>query len=547
MIARRRFAFLAFVLTLTIHTAPALAADPSSVFPVRAFGARGDGAAKDTAAIQKAIDAAAERGGTVYFAAGAYLSGTLILKSAVALHLDSGAVLLGSTDIADYPNLIPRYRSYTDNYVKQSLLYGEDVHDVAITGRGAIDGQGAAFKSRTYENRPYVLRLITSRDILVENVTMRNSPMWMQHYLACDNVVIRGITVHDRVNANNDMIDIDCCRNVRISDCFGESDDDAITLKSTADRATENVAITNCVVSSTCNGIKMGTESNGGFKNITISNCTVFNTRLAGLALEMVDGGALEGIAVSNLTMRNVGTPIFLRLGNRARPFQEGNRPGMGTFRDVVISNVVAEGAGRVASSITGLPGHPVRDVTLSNIRIVTAGGGTEEDAAREVPEKPEAYPEHRMFGALPAYGFYCRHVEGLRMENIDVRCEKEDRRPALVCDDVKALDLAAFRGLNASSAATSTSTARLASTATAPPASGLASQPLLLRFRDVQGALVRNCVAPTATGVFLRLEGKSARVSATGNDLTNARTPFAFAQGTPASVLFHAANREKE
>jgi len=416
---------------------------------VRDHGARGDGRALDTAAIQAAIDAGP---GTVVFPAGTYLSGTIRLRSGVALELDTGATLLGSTDPADYPDATPAHRSYTDTYVHQALIYADGERGIAIQGHGTIDGQGGAesFRRKPYRQRPYVIRIVSCEDVRIEGVTLRNSPMWMQHYLACDNVRIRGIRVFNHVNANNDMLDIDGCRNVIVSDCIGDSSDDAITLKSTSDRPCENVAISNCAVFSECNGIKFGTESNGGFRNIAVSNCTVglqrdepgyFGQRkgLAGIALMIVDGGTMDQVTISNIAIRDMRVPIFLRLGNRARPFKEGmEKPGIGSVRNIFISNVVATAVEPIGCSITGLPGHPIENVTLSDVRLTFPGGVKAEEIPESVPEKPEAYPESTMFGkVLPAYGFYCRHVRGLTFRNVQVATAMPDARPAFVYEDV--------------------------------------------------------------------------------------------------------------
>ena len=244
-----------------------------------------------------------------------------------------------------------------------------------------------------------------------------------------------------RVNHNNDGIDIDCCERVRISDCDISSGDDAIVLKSTADRPTRDVVVSNCTLSTLCNALKLGTESNGDFANIAMSNCSIYDTRLAGIAVEMVDGGALDRVSFSNIVMSNVGTPIFVRLGNRARPFREGGvRPGMGTLRHVRIADVEATGAGKTGCSITGLPGHPVEDIAIENVRLSFAGGGTRQDAARKPEELPEKYPEYSMFGVLPAYGFFCRHARGLTLRNVETRCESAEARPPLVTDDAEGL-----------------------------------------------------------------------------------------------------------
>ena len=192
-----------------------------------------------------------------------------------------------------------------------------------------------------YKSRPYLIRMINCRNILLRDITIMNSPMWVQHYLLCEDVNIDGIKVNSRVNHNNDGIDIDGCQRVRISNCDIVSGDDAIVLKSTLDIPCKNVTITNCVLSSDCNAFKLGTETNGGFQNIVFSNCTIYDTPLAGITLQMVDGGTLERVSVSNITMNNVGTAIFIRLGNRARPYNDSlPKPGMGKLSHVIIDNI---------------------------------------------------------------------------------------------------------------------------------------------------------------------------------------------------------------
>lgn len=405
---------------------------------VREFGAVGDGLRLDTSAIQKAIDACTSRdGGTVVFPPGRYRSKTIVLKSNVTLHLDAGAVLLGSGDLADYPDHVPEFRSYTDVYTAKSLIYAEKAENIAITGRGRIDGHGQPFREmgNKYMVRPYLIRIVECRNVTVSDVTMENAAMWVFHLLASDDVNVRGIRIHSRINANNDGIDVDCCQRVRISDCEISSGDDSIVLKSTADRITRDVVITNCVVSTKCNGLKLGTESNGGFENIVISNCTVYDTETSGIELDMVDGGVLNGVTVSNIVMKNVDVPIFMRLGNRARPFKEGGaKPGMGKFRNVIVSNVQATGCGKRGCAITGLPGHFIEGVTLDNIRLQFVGGVKKQN--REIPEFPENYPRSGMFGLLPAFGIYTRHVRGLRLRNIDLSTEQPDERPPIVMED---------------------------------------------------------------------------------------------------------------
>jgi polygalacturonase len=537
-VASQRITVLAAATIALVHLSTLAAEVPAAKtwLCVKDFGAVGDGKTKDTAAIQRTIDAtSAAGGGTVYFPRGTYLSGTIYLKSCVRLHIDFAAKLLGSTDLDDFPVNRCVFRSYTDKYVCRALLWGEGLHDVAITGHGVVDGQGAAYKGLPWLKRPYIIRLISCKNVYVENVTLRDSPMWMQHYLNCDVVTVRGISVFNHCNANNDMIDIDCCRDVVIDNCFADTDDDALTFKSTADRLTENVTVTNCLLSSHCNTIKCGTESNGGFKNITITNCAIRPSRaakkiygrkdgLAGIALEIVDGGSLDRVTISNITMVGRSAPIFMRLGNRARPFKKDMpKPGVGTFRNVILSNIIATDAGHIGCSITGLPGHPIQDVTLDNIKITFTGGGTSKDANRAVPELPQKYPESTMFGALPAYGFYCRHVRGLTCRNVDVGFAKPDHRPALVCTDVEGLSIEGFN------------------------AQAVADAPALVVLDDVRGALIRGCRPPATAKAFLRLQRNTKHVSVVANDLSRIQMPFAFDDTTAPTVVYAAANRREK
>ncbi len=409
------------------------------IYDVRDCGAKSDGKTLCTDAIQKAIDQCRkDGGGTVYFAPGTFLSGTIYMKTGVTLKLAAGSKLLGSKNLKDYPPTVQDFRSYTDNYTDKSLIYAEKADRIAIIGRGTIDGQGRSFEG-PYKMRPYTIRFIECRNVTVEDITLRNSPMWMQHYLACDDVRITGITVHSRVNRNNDGINIDSCHRVVISNCNVSSGDDAIVLKSTSARICRDVTVSNCVVSSHCNGLKMGTESNGGFKNIVLSNCAIYDTRLAGVALEIVDGGTMDRVVVSDITMDRTGAPIFLRLGNRARPFKKDmKKPGIGTMKNVTISNIEATNAGLTGCAIAGLPEAMIENVTLSNLRLSFAGGGTREHGNRDVPEKADSYPEYSMFGVLPTYGLFCRHVKGLKLLNVQLQLTKRDQRRAVLFKDVE-------------------------------------------------------------------------------------------------------------
>lgn len=477
------------------------ASDNAKAFNVRDFGAAGDGKKLDTDAINKAIEtAAAKGGGTIYFPAGTYLTFSIRLKSNITIFLDNGATVLaadpvehkGQYDMPE-PNEWDMYQDFGHSHWKNSLFWGISVENVAFLGQGMIDGKGLSKRSpgprrpRSVGETPASMAgnvsplgemsdvkemdglgtksiaLKLSKNITIKDITMFRGGHFALLATGVDNLTIDNV----KVDTNRDGFDIDACRNVRISNVSVNSpNDDAIVLKSSYGlgfaRATENVTITNCQVSGYDLGtfldgtfkrtqqlapdrdgvtgrIKFGTESNGGFKNITISNCVFDRSR--GLALEAVDGGDIEDITINNITMRDITTsPFFIRLGARQRA-PEGAK--ISAVRRINISNVVVSNAEtKFASIIAGIPGHYIEEVKLSNIHIQYRGGGTKADAAIVVPEKDKSYPEPSMFGTIPAYGFFIRHVKGLTMDNVKITYMNKEERPAFLLDDVKGIDL---------------------------------------------------------------------------------------------------------
>ena len=434
-----------------------------SASDVRAYGARGDGKTLDTDAINSAIAAAhAAGGGTVRFGAGTYLSTSIRLQSHVGLFLDHGATLVAAEPTnAPYdepePNAWDKFQDFGHSHWHNSLIWGENVEDVSITGPGLIHGKGLV---RSNTNVPKgagnkAIALKNSRNVIIRDVSILHGGWFAILATGVDNFTIDNI----KIDTNRDGIDVDACKNVRISNATVNSPfDDGICLKSSyglgSARPTENVTITNSQVSGYDEGtlldgtfkrtvkynrgptgrIKFGTESNGGFKNVTISNCVFEYCR--GLALESVDGAAIEDVTISNITMRDIGNaPIFVRLGRRMRGPE--NTP-VGVIRRVSISDIVASGVtARQGVLIVGIPDHPIEDLRLSNIRIAYLGGGTKEDAGLTPPEEETAYPEPSRFGVLPAYGFFVRHVKGFDLHHAEVTYDKEDLRPAAVFDDV--------------------------------------------------------------------------------------------------------------
>lgn len=418
-------------------------------FDIRNYGAVSDTTRLSTEAVQRAIDdCSAAGGGRVVVPAGSYKIGTIVLKSNVNLHLEHGATLYGSRNLADYRRLKPDYLSLRTQTETVQLVYADKATNVVIDGYGTIDGRGGSFKKLSWNDegitRPHLLRFICCSDVVVKDITLRNSGCWMQHYLACDRVRIDGIKVFNRNNYNNDALDLDGCHDVVVTGMMSDSDDDGITLKSTSPRLCENITISNCVVSSHCNAVKLGTETNGGFRNINIRGIVVkpsadqstqFFGRprgISAISVEMVDGGVLENVSVSDVTVEGTESPIFVRLANRARGYYEGQRiDSVGRLRNVYINNVRVHNAGPTGCSVTGLPGHPVCNVTLSDITIEHAGGCTEVPAMPE--EKAAEYPEATMWGLLPAKGFFIRHARGVVLDNVVVRTASPDVRQDVV------------------------------------------------------------------------------------------------------------------
>ena len=423
-------------------------------YHIKLYGAIPDTTFLSTKAIQQAIDECAKAGGgKVLVPAGDYKTGSIVLKSNVNLHLEQGATLYGSTNLDDYTKMKSDYVSLRTQTTTIQLIYADKVGNVTIDGQGTIDGRGRAFKKLSWNDegitRPHLIRFIQCHDIVVKEVTLRNSGCWMQHYLACDRLTIDGIKVFNRNNYNNDALDIDGCHDVIVRGMMADSDDDAITLKSTSPRLCENIRISDCVVSSHCNAIKLGTETNGGFRNIAISGIIVkpsedqkekFFGQWRGssvISLEITDGGTMENVCVRDIVAQGTEAPIFVWLGNRARPYQEGGViDHVGSIKGVHIEGVTVYGAGNTGCSVIGMKGHPVEDVAISNIRIHHDGGV--EKAVMPSDDKEKEYPEATMLGILPAKGFFVRHARNVTLNDIVVTTEKPDTRPDIVTDDAE-------------------------------------------------------------------------------------------------------------
>jgi polygalacturonase len=421
-----------------------MTAAPGKLIDVTKSGVIGDSMTVNTAAIQKAIDAcSANGGGTIRFPAGRFVTGTIQLKDNVTLHLDENAVLLGSTNAADYRNVDP-FMAGDGVPLGYALIVADGASHVGVEGAGAIDGQGRKLKAAQsrYTVRPFLMRWLRCTNVTVTDVHLTNPGAWTLNFFQSRHATVERVTIRTRNTelANNDGIDLDSCEGVRIRDCDIDSGDDAICIKATSPLPCRDITASGCKLSTKCNAIKLGTESLGDFEKIFVTDCQIRDTGMAGIALYSVDGANLHDVAISGITMDGVTVPICVRLGARLKTFRAGDQPKPpGTLRDVTIKNVSATGVRQIGLLISGITNHPVENLTLENIQIEVPGGGKLADAQIQLPEKEKAYPEYSMFGkVMPAYGIYARHVRGVTFKNVRTTVKATDERPANIFIDAE-------------------------------------------------------------------------------------------------------------
>ena len=460
-------------------------------FNVRRFGAVGDGQHLDSPGINRAIAAAAAAGGgTVLVPAGTYLSGSIHLQSNIHLLIDAGATILGAPQQLNAYDFTEAWTNnpYQDGghcYFHNSLIWGENLTNVFITGHGTINGgglvrgdpllnhmcgfvgersdlstHGAEMANGAVRLGNKAIALKLCRNVLVRDVTIFHGGHFAILVTGCDNLTVDNVTM----DTDRDGIDIDCCRNTMVSNCRVNSPrDDGICPKSTyalgERRLTENLTIVNCQVSGFEEGtlidgtlkpakhgygrIKFGTESSGGFRNCTVANCTFRSCH--GLALEEVDGGVMENITINNISMTDVRDyAIYITTGKRNRT-PDVTTPSRG--KNILISNVIADGVDKMSGiEITGLPEQPIEGVRLENIRLTSQGGGTAADAVRQPKELGTGYPDPDRIGIVPAYGIFARHVRDLELANLRMEFATPDLRPAGMFADIQGLDIDNFK-----------------------------------------------------------------------------------------------------
>ena len=440
------------------------------MFNILDYGAVSGGKVLCREAFQKAVDACAEAGGgRVYVPSGIFLLGTVFLKNNVHIYLEAGSLILGSCDLKNdfAPDEEIPYSVYQDashTFFHHSLFVAENLEHISITGAGRIDMQskyesddfipvrGIGVCPKGTFRGAKVIAFKECTDVMLKDFSLYNATDLAIYLAGCENIRVSGLLIDTHI----DGINIDCCKDTVISDCIIHSGDDGIVPKSSyvlgRKQFTQNLVVTNCIVSSECNAIKLGTESNGGFKNITVSNCVIYNTRSVGLSVEAVDGGEIDGVTFTNITLKNVGCPFFVIIGDRARG-PEGT--GIGSIKNVSISHIIHTGPyseiprkrapyfrhletlpfNHQAGMVVGLEGHPVENVRLEDIYLQMNGG--ENASIIDVPENPKGYPDANIFGTLDSYGFFIRHAKNIKAVDIKAEVINTDVRPEITLDDV--------------------------------------------------------------------------------------------------------------
>ena len=405
----------------------------ASPFNVRDYGAVGNGQTLDSPAIRSAIDAcAANGGGTVYLPAGQYLTGSLFLRNNISLHLDSGAVILGSENPDDYPIVHNRWEGkHQDTYAP--LITGQNLNNITVTGRGTIDGRGAiwwqAKKDGTLAHpRPRLISFSDCSNVLIEGITAINSPSWTINPVHCQNVNIHGITIINPADSpNTDGINPDSCRLVRISDCYVSVGDDCITIKSGTEHEhpdryapCRDITITNCTLERGHGGVVIGSEMSGGVKNVVISNCVFIGTdRGIRIKSRRGRGGSIEDIRVSNLIMDGVFCPftmnLYYHIGEHGNTNVSDKKPRSvddttPRLRRIHFSHITAREVKHAAGFLYGLAEMPLEDISFTDVSISIS-----DEADSGYPEMADDIP------SMSQAGFFIRNARHLRLEHVDV------------------------------------------------------------------------------------------------------------------------------
>ena len=415
-------------------------------FNVLEFGADAGGIHKSTAAIQTAIDRCSEvGGGTVLFPNGRYLTGTIVIKSNVTLLFEVSAVLVGSPDLNDYSRDVHHQRYYGETHTDGCLIFAQDAHNIAIEGKGMIDGQGALF-GKGANARPMLLRFLRCRNVRLAGVRLRNPASWTSAFILCDTILAHSLDIVSRANYNGDGLDFDSCQNVIVSDCMFDTSDDSICLQnSELNHTCRNIAVTNCIMTSKWAAMRIGLLNSGDIEDVTVSNCVFHDIECSGLKIQSAEGGRISNMVFQNIVMRNVPRPLFItlnhfRMGVDAPPIppETGRVSGLSFDNIRIVTDDTVKPNPASAIVILGTPGHYIDEISISNCSYLSAGGITSPiENAKSLPELTDVRPEFLDSSVSPAYGLYARHVRDLRVSNLTLDTVQPDCRPAVVLDDV--------------------------------------------------------------------------------------------------------------
>lgn len=414
------------------------------------YGAVGNGITKDTKAVQAAIDLCTQNGGgTVIIPSGKKIViGTIFLKDFVTLHIENGAVLLGSPDIADYPDGTHKNMYKNEPHMNPCLIFAKGAKSFAVEGHGTIDGNGFPKNFTKLTGRPMLIRFMNCNDIKMRDITLINPAAWTSAWLYCNEIVVDGIRIHSRANENGDGLDFDGCTNVRVSNCSFNTSDDSICLQtSLQDKPCKNIVISNCTFESKWAGMRIGLLSRGDFESVTVTNCTFSNIDDSGLKIQMNEGGLMKNMVFSNLVMKNVPRPIFMTFcQQKACVDAPEEMYPMKSMKNFIFSGIVADNSELDKNSaifITGMPEHYIENITFKDIQFIVSGNGTKEDAQKEKVNEYTLdvlegwWPEFYGVGTLPAHGIYARHIKGLFLDNFRVNTVASDARPPVIFNDV--------------------------------------------------------------------------------------------------------------
>lgn len=409
---------------------------------------------KECAKIQEYIDECSKNGGgRVVLEAGTYVSGTLCLKDGVTLFLEKGALLLGSSEIEDYPDNASCFTDAVGHKRGKALICAFKASDIGLEGEGTVDGRGGEFPPEHPHHliRPFLVRLAGCRNVTMKGVELRQSAAWCLHIQDSEAVKVEKVTIFNRCNGNNDGIDIDGCQDVVVENCLIDAGDDALCLKATSNHPCRNVRIRNCQVTTNWAGFKIGTESVGDFEDIEVGDCTFYDVKGCAIKVVPVDGGCVKGLYLHDITLMNCTGPIFFSTGERLRKYFEVQKNQPGTIEDVRLERIHGRavsarggfyegepwGNARGCIVFSGLKEYPLTSFVMKDCEFFMPGG-CEEAQEAQVPEMGVRYPEFHLFDPLPSWGMYIRHAQGMRFENVRLEKSKEDVRPAIAVEDAQ-------------------------------------------------------------------------------------------------------------